>query len=289
MMKLGVKKTALILLTVALFGLMVKLGFWQLERGNQKLELERKLQLRADAMPIAIEAWQEEKNVDSTGVKISLTIAPLPHHLSVQRVYWDNQTWQGKVGYIVFQPVRILASDQHSLLQAPLSYQDLSSQRVDLQNQSVQVIGLMELGFVPAGRDRQILPSVVGVEQRQTMVGRLYRKQVNPMSQELMPEIMGGNGEEWLRVQNLSLSSLSQHLLLDEQSELFPYVVQPMQPLVFEGGNESVASKHLPHPWRPLPMASKRHFGYAVQWFSMASVLLGLAIWFAYRLGKVKS
>ncbi|WP_051241155.1 SURF1 family protein [Vibrio litoralis] len=281
MSKWGIKKIGLLLLTVVVFAVMVKLGFWQLDRGNQKLAMEQQLQLRADANPVAIEDWQMSPSEEATGVKLSLRIAPLTDDVNVQRVYWDNQTWQGKVGYLVFQPVRLLANDPQS---------------------DFEVVGLIELGFIPAGRDRQVLPEVVGISQKQrsqaqasqtqTIVGRLYRKQDNPMSQGLMPEMMEITDGLGLRIQNLSLEDLSQHLFSDRSLSLFSYVIQPMQPLLFTGdsrlteNNGVKISEHLPHPWQPLPMQSKRHFGYAVQWFSMAAVLLGLAFWFAYRQGK---
>ncbi|HCH00653.1 MAG TPA: SURF1 family protein [Vibrio sp.] len=274
--KWGIKKIGLLLLTVVVFAVMVKLGFWQLDRGNQKLAMEQQLQLRADANPVAIEDWQMSSSEDATGVKLSLRIAPLADDVKAQRVYWDNQTWQGKVGYLVFQPVRLLANDPQSDFEA---------------------VGLIELGFIPAGRDRQVLPEVVGISQNQryqtqTIVGRLYRKQDNPMSQGLMPEMMEITNGLGLRIQNLSLEDLPQRLFSDRQLSLFSYVVQPMQPLLLTGdsrlteNNGVKVSEHLPHPWQPLPMQSKRHFGYAVQWFSMAAVLLGLAFWFAYRQGK---
>ncbi|MGO2343046.1 SURF1 family protein [Vibrio litoralis] len=276
MSKWGIKKIGLLLLTVVVFAVMVKLGFWQLDRGNQKFVMEQQLQLRADANPVAIEDWQMSSSEDATGVKLSLRIAPLADDVKAQRVYWDNQTWQGKVGYLVFQPVRLLANDPQSDFEA---------------------VGLIELGFIPAGRDRQVLPEVVGISQNQryqtqTIVGRLYRKQDNPMSQGLMPEMMEITNGLGLRIQNLSLEDLPQRLFSDRQLSLFSYVVQPMQPLLLTGDSRLIenngvkVSEHLPHPWQPLPMQSKRHFGYAVQWFSMAAVLLGLAFWFAYRQGK---
>lgn len=274
--KWGIKKIGLLLLTVVVFAVMVKLGFWQLDRGNQKLAMEQQLQLRADANPVAIEDWQMSPSEEATGVKLSLriaplTIAPLTDDVKVQRVYWDNQTWQGKVGYLVFQPVRLLAND---------SQFDFAA------------VGLIELGFIPAGRDRQVLPDVTGIDNTQSMIGRLYRKQDNPMSQGLMPEMIEMSDGLGLRIQNLSLEDLPQHLFSDRPLSLFSYVIQPMQPLLFTGNSQLTenngvkVSEHLPHPWQPLPMQSKRHFGYAVQWFSMAAVLLGLAFWFAYRQGK---
>lgn len=269
MATLGVKKIGLLLLTVVVFIVMVKLGFWQLDRGNQKLALEQQLQLRADAAPVAMKDWVFDNNHHAIGTKVSLTIEPLPLNFKVQRVYWDNQTWQGKVGYLVFQPVRVLSGESGS-------------------SPNVQKIALIELGFIAAGRDRQVLPYVAGVVEQQSMVGRLYRKQENPMSQGLMPEIIESEGGQLqgtasLRVQNLLLESLPRYLSLDMKNTLFPYVIQPVQPLELASEHGNVFSEHLPHPWHPLPMSSKRHFGYAVQWFSMASVLLLLAIWFAFR------
>lgn len=264
--KWGIKKVFLLLLTVGVFAVMVKLGFWQLDRGNQKLALEQQLEQRANTTPAAIENWQiSGGHEEATGMKLSLTVEPLTDDLNVQRVYWDNQTWQGKVGYIVFQPVRLLAKESQS---------------------SFEAFGLIELGFVPTGGNRQVLPTVHGISQKQLITGRLYRKQANPMSQGLMPETMERENESWLRVQNISLKSLPVYLFSDPERTLFSYVIQPLQPLLLTGQDEKLVGEHLPHPWRPVPMQSKRHFGYALQWFSMALVLLGLAVWFAYRQNK---
>lgn len=259
--KLGAKKILLLLLTVVVFAVMVKLGFWQLDRGQQKQLLEQQLHSWQQATPVDI-ATALESDAEITGKKVTVQLAPIPvDRLAVKRVYWDNHTWQGKVGYVVFQPVKLLDSG-------------LSS------NSSVV---LLELGFVRAGQDRNVLPQVAGVMEPQRIEGRLYRRQENPMSEGLMSESMPQFSA--IRIQNLALEQLGQTWQLD----VLPYAIQPLSGLELIDDNGQPVSDSLPHPWEPVPLSSKRHFGYALQWFSMALVLLLLVALFVYRAMNSKS
>ena len=64
-----------ICLTVAVFFVLVKLGFWQLERGNQKQQLEQVILARANApytemsAVLAVNDWREQ-NVNGMKVKV---------------------------------------------------------------------------------------------------------------------------------------------------------------------------------------------------------------------------
>ncbi|WP_238925498.1 SURF1 family protein [Vibrio sp. S11_S32] len=267
------KKLFLLLLTVALFVLMVKLGFWQLARGDQKVQIEQALLAKQNAVPISLSQWlqrtsprfgqqgqidqQAQKVWQHNGVKIAVTVTHLSLNSGAKQtpqtkiILLDNQTWQGKVGYLAFQVVKI---------QDPLTSTDPTNERIT-------EFALLELGFVVSGSDRRILPVVTMLETSQHIVGRLYRKQVNPMSESLMAE------SGWpMRIQNLSIPALATKLNLP----LFDHVIQPLSVLALE--------KPLPHPWKPIPMTSTRHFGYAIQWFCMALVLALLSLWFGYQI-----
>ncbi|WP_157945992.1 SURF1 family protein [Vibrio gangliei] len=247
------KKILLLSLTVVVFGVMVKLGFWQLDRGQQKQRIEQQLQQWQQGDAVSLATALSSEAVELTGRKVAVRVAPITsQQLPIKTVYWDNQTWQGKVGYLVFQPVKIIDSDLNA-----------------------SQIVLLELGFVAAGRDRQTLPQVASVTQAQSIEGRLYRRQDNPLSEGLMVENMPQTSA--IRIQNLALESLAQ----DWKMPLLGYVIQPMTNLELRDGKQ--VSEQLPHPWTPVPLSSKRHFGYAVQWFSMATVLLLLVVMFVYR------
>ncbi|HCM1319099.1 TPA: SURF1 family protein [Vibrio parahaemolyticus] len=219
-------------LTVVVFSLLVKLGFWQLERGQEKQALEQAILARADAPYQSLTSvldnndWREESVI---GVKVQAEAKPEP----LPVVLLDNQTFQGKVGYLAYQVV--------SVGQDPIT------------------LALLELGFVEGLRTRDSLPTVTTLKSPTNVTGRLYRKSMNPLSSELMPE-MG----EGIRVQNLNVSELNELLNV----ELMPAVLQP----------DNLENWAYPFPWNPLPLTSAKHFVYAVQWFVMAGVFLLLTM-----------
>ncbi|EIA1339505.1 SURF1 family protein [Vibrio parahaemolyticus] len=219
-------------LTVVVFSLLVKLGFWQLERGQEKQALEQAILARADAPYQSLTSvldnndWREESVI---GVKVQAEAKPEP----LPVVLLDNQTFQGKVGYLAYQVV--------SVGQDPIT------------------LALLELGFVEGRRTRDSLPTVTTLTSPTNVTGRLYRKSMNPLSSELMPE-MG----EGIRVQNLNISELNELLNV----ELMPAVLQP----------DNLENWAYPFPWNPLPLTSAKHFGYAVHWFVMAGVFLLLTM-----------
>ncbi|HIF5634214.1 TPA: SURF1 family protein [Vibrio parahaemolyticus] len=219
-------------LTVVVFSLLVKLGFWQLERGQEKQALEQAILARADAPYQSLTSvldnndWREESVI---GVKVQAEAKPEP----LPVVLLDNQTFQGKVGYLAYQVV--------SVGQDPIT------------------LALLELGFVEGLRTRDSLPTVTTLKSPTNVTGRLYRKSMNPLSSELMPE-MG----EGIRVQNLNISELNELLNV----ELMPAVLQP----------DNLENWAYPFPWNPLPLTSAKHFGYAVQWLVMAGVFLLLTM-----------
>ncbi|HAS6546288.1 TPA: SURF1 family protein [Vibrio parahaemolyticus] len=221
-----------VFLTVVVFSLLVKLGFWQLERGQEKQALEQAILARADAPYQSLASvldnndWREESVI---GVKVQAEAKPEP----LPVVLLDNQTFHGKVGYLAYQVV--------SVGQDPIT------------------LALLELGFVEGLRTRDSLPTVTTLTSPTNVTGRLYRKSMNPLSSELMPE-MG----EGIRVQNLNISELNELLNV----ELMPAVLQP----------DNLENWAYPFPWNPLPLTSAKHFGYAVQWFVMAGVFLLLTM-----------
>ncbi|KIO37117.1 SURF1 family protein [Shewanella sp. cp20] len=114
---------------------------------------------------------------------------------------------------------------------------------------------MVELGFIDSGLDRQKLPQITRMTQTVTLSGRVYQRASNPLSQHLLPEV----GDP-MRIQNLNLTELSQQLGMP----LAPAILQP----------EAIPGGALPHPWQPIPMSAQKHQGYALQWFSMATVFL---------------
>ncbi|HHX8565570.1 MULTISPECIES: SURF1 family protein [unclassified Vibrio] len=219
-------------LTVVVFSLLVKLGFWQLERGQEKQALEQAILARADSAYQTLGEVLEEndwREGSILGKKVEANVVPQAFPV----ILLDNQTHQGNVGYLAFQIVSM--SDESG------------------------TYALLELGFLEGIADRSVLPTVTTLEVSTFITGRLYRKSANPLSSELMPEV-----GDAIRVQNLNIAQLNQLLNI----ELMPAVLQP----------DNLKNWPYDFPWNPLPLNSAKHFGYSIQWFSMAGVFLLLTL-----------
>jgi len=224
-------------LTVAVFVVLVNLGLWQLSRGEEKQASEKVLQLRQNMAPISLGQALERYPIEQmTGLRVAVSVLPSENMMFLL----DNQTHQGKVGYLAYQLMR--EQNGHWML--------------------------LERGFVPAPSERSQLPEVDWLSSPQQFVGRLYQKSLNPLSSDLNIESQIPH-----RIQNLNLAQLSQ------------WLGEPILPIAFQPQQENWP---YPQPWVPFPLSAEKHFGYAVQWFAMATVLLVIALTLCVRLLKAR-
>ncbi|MGK0409809.1 MAG: cytochrome oxidase assembly protein ShyY1 [Shewanella psychromarinicola] len=246
----GVSQILLVIITLVVFGLLVKLGLWQLSRAAFKQEWQSTLLQRQQQQALTYEdmlalvesskrqtASQPEAAL-LTGYRLSIYAKPANNTV----LLLDNQVYQGQVGYLAYQVFEI-TPDQPWIL--------------------------VELGFVPANKDRRILPDLTALKvDYYTLLGRVYQKQTNPLSDQLYPEKLA-DIDAPLRFQNINIAALADMLA----HPLISVVLQP----------ENVPSYNLPQPWVPIPLSAHKHQGYALQWFTMAGVFLGLMSWIAFR------
>ncbi|QYK01525.1 SURF1 family protein [Shewanella psychrotolerans] len=177
-------------LTVLVFSILVKLGFWQLSRAEEKHAWQQELNERQNKAPISFDQLLTLPADDRlTGYRLEAEVNPI----NQQIILLDNQIYQGTVGYLAYQAVQV--------------------------NRNSPLL-LVELGFIASSMDRRILPRVAPITTTQLLHGKLYQKSTNPLSEHLLAE--PGNP---LRIQNLNLTELGQLL----QQELAPAVLQPDQ------------------------------------------------------------
>ncbi|MGI2258474.1 SURF1 family protein [Shewanella sp. GXUN23E] len=224
-----------VLFTLGIFALMVKLGFWQLSRAEEKSQWQAELTSRMHdrALNFSELLVLSEQTDNPSGYRFALTAKAL----SAPLILLDNQVFDGKVGYLVYQLFEV-TPDSPKLL--------------------------VELGFIAAQQQRYQLPSPPAVQGEMFLQGKVYRKEVNPLSQQLFADTQSP-----MRIQNMHFAQLSEQL----GYQVMPLVLQPD---VLEG-------IELPRPWHPLPMSPEKHLGYALQWFSMAAALLLLSVLFVLR------
>lgn len=216
-------KWMLLAMALLLWPILVSLGFWQLDRAEQKSEM--------------LESWEiRAQQIQALASPDLMRFSSIVSQGEFDREHWvllDNRTRAGKVGYEV----------------VALFYP-----------QDVATPVLVNLGWIQANQDRRIYPEIVLPEGAVTVSGRLTEPSELLVLAESSPQ------QSWpQRLQRLDISRLEQQLGL----KLMPWVIRPNDPII----------AHLDLSWTPTVMQPEKHQAYALQWFVMAAVLLGLIVW----------
>jgi surfeit locus 1 family protein len=165
------------------------------------------------------------------------------HFLAQPQLLLDNQRLQGKVGYAVFTPFQL--ADSNDIL-------------------------WVNRGWLPIRRQRDNIPDLPVSSERQTIQGTLRQAPPQPalvldtaltLREKLRPGL-------W-RVQVFEPVLVSEWLNLSS----LPLVLQQSDP----------DYPNLNQHWEPPGSDEQRHYGYALQWFSFAGVLLLLSLFFSVR------
>lgn len=183
----AVRNVAALLAGVALFGLLLRLGFWQLERAQYKEVLEQHFAAGEDA-PVAPPARLLARAADEQAWQFrrtALTGRPDAAH----QYLLDNRTLAGRAGYHVL--LAVASADGNVLVNR---------------------------GWVPVGAHRSRLPDVALEAARMRVHGRLVR----PPQPGLLLGQSGYDGPGWPKVvQTIDLERMSRQLGLS----LLPAVV----------------------------------------------------------------
>lgn len=164
-------KNALVgVVTVAVLLLLVKLGWWQLQRADEKQRLQQNYAERSNQRL----QWPLPQQQDVRGYQLTVT----GRWLVNQSLLLDNQVVDGEVGYRYLVPLQINAD---------------------------QPLLLVDLGFVAGSRDRQQLPPLPQLPQQSEVTGLLMQPQRNLLSDQLLPEV----GQP-TRIQALNWAQLSE-------------------------------------------------------------------------------
>jgi surfeit locus 1 family protein len=162
--------------TLILLGILVSLGFWQLDRAEQKRALldqygggqkQTVLQLEADLKSAVGLNYQDAVVVG--------------HYDNGHQFLLDNRTHAGQAGYQVLTPFAI---------------------------RDTEVAVLVNRGWIPLGKSRDRLPDVTVHEERQRISGRL---KIPPGKVFMLGDEDPRQGWPW-RIQRISIESLSAEL-----------------------------------------------------------------------------
>jgi surfeit locus 1 family protein len=228
------------------------LGFWQLGRAAQKQQI-----FDAIARQQALAPWHNAElaaQVPPVTQSISATQQQELLHrpaqlqgqwLIAQTIYLDNRQMQGKVGFYVLTPLRLIAPNEGKVI-------------------------IVQRGWVPRNfSDRTALAPVRTPGGVVSIEGRLEA----PPSKLMELESSANNGADpdgqKSRIrQNADIAQWAQ------QSGL------PLLGLSLVQTGPDTASEGLLRDWPQINAGVQKHYGYAFQWFGLSVLVVLLYVWF---------
>jgi surfeit locus 1 family protein len=181
----GIILSVVFIIFIALF---TSLGFWQLERAEEKKQLAEQISLRTSYQPLKIHNGNFEllENPDLEYRFIELDGEYEPEH----QFFIDNKKYRGRAGYHVVTPFKIHNSEQRILVNR---------------------------GWVDSGGNRQVLPNIDTPSETVTLKGQMRL----PAGAHFRPGISqpaGKLGGIWLYIDLLFYTQLS-------DTRLLPYIL----------------------------------------------------------------
>ncbi|AWL10586.1 hypothetical protein HMF8227_00078 [Saliniradius amylolyticus] len=172
-MKLSALPIRALVVTLVAVAILLRLGFWQLERAEQKRLRAEQLAEREQTTPLSLEDVSK-LNGDIRDYPLQVRGALLKGRL----IYWDNRVLDGQVGYEVIVP---MVTDDKTLL--------------------------VNLGWLAAPAYRDQLPDVSVPQGVVSLKGVITQPSGSPLSREM------GQDSGWpLRVQQPNISRLEELL-----------------------------------------------------------------------------
>jgi surfeit locus 1 family protein len=211
------------LTTLLLIPIFVYLGFWQLDRYHEKIASQPMLENQQDLKILEIQ--EITTRIPYRYRQLTVT----GHFLNTHPIYLDNQILKGQIGYRIMTPFKPIG--QANTL-------------------------LIDRGWIPAGNNRDELPSIKPVFGKQTLIGIINL----PSNSLQLPKLSHKNIDKPFRVQRIDFADLS--FLLSQP--LYPFILQ-LHPNDPRGFNIQPITFNTP---------ATRHLAYAIQWVTMALAVL---------------
>src|SRR5688500_13624277 len=130
----------LALFTVLLFPVLVRLGFWQLEREEEKIQLQNLYTERQQEAPVDLLGLDPQEDLQYRQVSLA------GNYDNDHIFLLDNKTYQGQVGYEVIVP--LLTSND--------------------------MVVFINRGWIPQGQSREQLPEIPTISDPVALKGSVY-------------------------------------------------------------------------------------------------------------------
>ena len=218
--------------------ILLRFGFWQIERAEEKTPLEQDYNQRMQAPPISLQ--QAMALSDRAYVRVTLE----GQFDNERLMLLDNKIFQGRVGYEVIAPF---------ILTSPLSVETDTK-----QGQGIDYLWVNR-GWLALGESRAQLPQVPQIKHQQRIVVGIDLPVGEPFM--LADEPYKGQWPEVL--QKVDVERMNQRYGQSSPLQGAPFMVR-----LAEG-----SPGQLQMIWQPINMTPAKHLGYALQWFTMAFAL----------------
>lgn len=209
-----------------------RLGWWQLDRADQKIALQRSLDERG-TLP-ALGAQDLRVDPDHASELHHRGVELRGRWLAERTVFLDNRPMGGRVGFIVVTPLALEPGPG---------------------------VVLVQRGWLPRDpTERTRLPAYRTAAGEVTVVGRIAGAPSRLVEFDAMPGAIR---------QNLDIAGYAREIGV----RLAPLTV-------VETG--AAGDDGLQRQWLQPAVDVHKHYGYAVQWFGLAALVVGLTIWFQF-------
>lgn len=146
------RKPLLCIVGIGLVMCMLSLGWWQLDRADQKRELVRQLESRAQQASVPLSSLALDSDSDVEGLRFRQVLLN-GRYLTESDIFVDNQVVNGQVGYQVFTPFQIANSE---------------------------LLVMVGRGWVSVGQSREVVPDIATSPAQVTLKGRLNKAPAKP-------------------------------------------------------------------------------------------------------------
>lgn len=224
------------------------LGFWQLNRADEKRSMLMHYAQLHTSSPIAL-----NKNVKK--IENYQAIQAKGTYDNTHVFFLDNQFYQHQLGYEVIQPFIL---------------------------PNVKQVLLVSQGWIKASDDRHQLPVLTSIVGEQNIRGTAYFPSKSLLLLGSNSDSDERNASHWpKRIEKLDQKDMQKWL----GHPIYPFIVRLNAISQEQKSLQHQANDSFIRDWPIVALPPERHIGYAVQWFAMAAV--GLILLFAVNIKKL--
>ncbi len=223
-----------------LFLFLLILGFWQLDRAEQKRAIDQGVEAARQSTSLNLNTYSGNEFTSKIYQKTAVT----GNFDSNHQLLLDNRTYKGKAGYHVLTPFLFTSFTLQGSKNKPLAV-------------------LINRGWITYKGDRKNIPDIRVSTNQETIKGTIKK-----ISHSIILSSDNEASSTTLKypkiIQTISLRKLSAEL----GYEFLPIIIEL----------DKTEEYGFIRDWQPYYGSVDKHVAYAVQWFSMAAVLFILFI-----------